>query len=122
MSLLPGVFNGLLGLGTTMFGGHGFLAVDALSLAVRLFVSALGSSDFGQGGGDASYGDMGFGQSGFVANFGFGAYPVWPACSPGAPLRAPPPVQGPYCGPYAYRPFGWSSFGYRDDPASGVRY
>lgn len=120
--MFPGLFNGLLGLGTTAFGGHGFLAADALSLAVRLFVSALGSSDFGQGGGGANYGDMGVGQSGFVSNFGFGTYPVWAACGPGAPLWAPPPTQGSYCGPYAYRPFGWNSFGYSDDSASEGRY
>lgn len=107
MALFPGMFNGLLGLGTTIFGGHGVLGVDALSLAVQLFVSAIGSSDFGQGGGGADYGDSGFGQSGFVGNFGFGGYPARPACSAGAPLWAPSPVEG-SCGPYRYRSFGWN--------------
>lgn len=122
VSLFPGLFSGLLGLGTTIFGGHAFLAVDAISLAVRLFESALSSSDSGQGGSGSYYGDAGFGQSGFAGNFGFGAYPAWSACGPGGPLWAPPPAPGAYCGPYAYRPFGSSAFGYLGDPAIGFRY
>jgi hypothetical protein len=117
LSLIPNLFGGLLNLGTTIFGGHGLLAADAISLAVRLFVSAVGANGFGQGG--SAGGDIGFGQGGFNGNFGFGAAPAWPTCGPSAPLWAPGPPSGAYCGPYAYQPFGWSSIGYSGSPRIG---
>lgn len=120
VSLFPSLLGGFLNLGTSVFGGHGILAVDALSLAVRLFVSAVGASGFGQGG--SSGGDFGFGQGTFNGNFSFEAAPAWPACGPGAPLWSPGPPSGVYCGPLAYRPFGWSTAGYRGDPAIGFNY
>lgn len=120
LSLIPNLFGGLLNLGTTIFGGHGLLAADAISLAVRLFVSAVGANGFGQGG--SSGGDFSYGQGGFNGNFGFGAAPAWPACGPGAPLWAPGPASGVYCGPYAYQPFGWSSIGYLVDSSIGFNY
>ncbi len=120
VSLIPNLLGGLLNLGTSVFGGHGLLVADALSLAVRLFVSGLGSSVSGQSG--FAGGDAGFGQSGFAGNFGLGAAPVWPACGPGAPLWAPGPASGGYCGPYAYQLFGWSSIGYLSGPRIGFNY
>jgi hypothetical protein len=120
VSLIPNLFGGLLNLGTSVFGGHGLLAVDALSLAVRLFVSAIGANGFGQG--DSTGGDIGFGQSGFNGNFGLGAAPIWPACGPGAPLWAPSPAPGFYCGLYAYQPLGWSAFGPFGHPSTGFNF
>jgi hypothetical protein len=89
-------------------------------LAVRLFVSALGATGFGQG--DSAGGDIGYGPSGFSGNFGLEAVPVWPACGPGAPLWAPSPMPGVYCGPYAYEPNGWTSLGYVGGPRIGFNY
>jgi len=109
LSLIPNLFGGLLSLGTTIFGGHGLLAADAISLAVRLFVSAVGANGFGQGGSNG--GDI-----------GLGAGPVWPACGLGAPLWAPSPAPGVYCGPYAYQPFGWGGIGYVGGPRIGFNY
>ena len=120
LSLIPNLFGGLLNLGTTIFGGHGLLAADAISLAVRLFVSAVGANGFGQGGSNG--GDIGFGQGGYGGNFGLGAAPVWPACGPGAPLWAPSPAPGVYCGPYSYQPFGWGGIGYVGGPRTGFNY
>jgi len=120
LSLIPNLFGGLLNLGTTIFGGHSLLAADAISLAVRLFVSAVGANGFGQGG--SAGGNTGFGQSGFGGNFGFEAAPAWPTCAPGAPLWAQSPAPGVYCGPYAYQPFGWSSIGYSGGPRIGFNY
>jgi hypothetical protein len=107
-------------LGTSGFGGPGFLAANALSLAVRLFVSGIGANGFGQG--DSAGGDIGYGQSGFSGNFDLEAAPVWPACVPGAPVWAPNPAPGVYCGPYAYQPFGWSPMGYLGAPRTGINY
>jgi hypothetical protein len=117
VSLIPNLFGGLLNLGTSLLGARGILGANALSLAVRLFVSAIGATGFGQGG--SANADFGFGQSGFSGNFGFGAAPVWPACGPGAPSWAPGPGAVAYCGPYAYQPYGWSSIG---GPAVGFNY
>jgi hypothetical protein len=118
VSLIPNLFGGLLNLGTSLFGGRGILGANALSLAVRLFVSAIGATGFGQG--DSASGDFGFGQSGFSGNFGLEAAPVLPACAPGAPLWAPGPAAIAYCGPYAYQPYGWSSIDYLSGP--GIRF
>ena len=120
VSLIPNLFGGLLNLGTSFFGGRGILGANALSLAVRLFVSAIGATGFGQGG--SASGDFGFGQNGFSGNFGLEAAPVWPACGPGAPLWAPGPAAVAYCGPYAYQPYGWSSIGYLGGPGIGFNH
>jgi hypothetical protein len=120
LSLIPNLFGGLLNLGTTIFGGHGLLAADAISLAVRLFVSAIGANGFGQSG--SAGGDIGLGPGGFGGNFAFGTAPVWPACGSGAPLWAPGPSSGGYCAPYAYQPFGWSSIGYSGASRIGFNY
>jgi hypothetical protein len=119
-SLIPSLLGGFLNLGTSGFGGQGILAANALSLAVRLFVSALGATGFGQG--DSAGGDVGYGPSGFSGNFGLEAAPVWPPCGPGAPLWAPSPTPGVYCGSYAYEPFGWTSLGYLGGPRIGFNY
>ena len=120
VSLIPNLFGGFLNLGASVFGGRGILGANALSLAVRLFVSAIGATGFGQG--ESAGGDFGFGQGGFTGNFGLAAAPVWPACGPGAPLWAPSPAAIAYCGPYAYQPYGWSSIGYLGDPRIGFNY
>jgi hypothetical protein len=114
VSLLPSLLGGFLNLGTLGFGGQGVLGANALSLAVQLFVSAIGSTGFGQGA--DSGGDPGFGQSGFGGNFGLEAAPVWPTCDPGAPVWTATPESGVYCGPHAYQPFGWGSIGYPGSP------
>jgi len=118
VSLIPNLFGGLLNLGTSLFGGRGILGANALSLAVRLFVSAIGATGFGQGGSAGD--DIGFGQGGISGNFGLQAAPAWPACVPGAPLWAPGPAAVGYCAPYAYQPYGWSSIGYLSGP--GIRF
>jgi hypothetical protein len=120
VSLIPNLFGGLLNLGTSLLGARGILGANALSLAVRLFVSAIGATGFGQGG--SAGGDIGFGQGGYGGNFGLEAAPVWPACVPGAPLWAPGPAAGVYCGPYAYQPYGWSSIGYLSSPGISFNY
>jgi hypothetical protein len=117
VSLIPNLLSGFLSLGTSVFGGQGLLGANALSLAVRLFVSGIGAAGFGQGG--SNDGDVGLGQGGFEGNFGFQATPVWPACDPARPFWASVPAPGVYCGPYAYQPFGWSSNGYLGDPRIG---
>ena len=95
------------------------LAANALSLAVRLFVSGIGAAESGQGGFDG--GDAGYSRDTFGVNYGAGAVPVVPACGPGAQLW---PAPGVYCGPsvYAYQPYGWNSFGYVRQPAFGFTY
>ena len=120
VSLFPNLLGGFLGLGTFGMRGPGLLGANALSLAVQLFVSAIGSNGFGQG--DSAGGDTGFGPSGFSGNFGYEATPVWPACGPSAPLWAPGPAPVAYCGPYMYRPYGWSSTGYAGSPGFGSNY
>ena len=120
VSLIPNLLGGLLNLGTSFFGGPAVLGANALSLAVRLFVSGIGASGIGQGG--FSGGDAGFGQGGYSGNFGLEAAPVWPACGPGAPVWAPGPAAGVYCRSYAYQPFGWSSIGYLGGPRIGFNY
>ena len=119
-SLNPSLLGGFFNFGITGFGGQGILAANALSLAVRLFVSALGATGFGQG--DSAGGDIGYGPSGFNGNFGLEAAPVWPACGPGAPLWAPSPTPAVYCGPYAYEPNGWTSLGTVGGPRIGFNY
>jgi hypothetical protein len=120
VSLIPSLLGGFLNLGASVFGVHGILAADALSLAVHLFVSGLGATGFGQSG--FAGGDIGFGRGGFGGNFGLQEAPVWPACAPGAPYWAPVPAPVVYCGPYAYQPYGWSSIGYLGDPGIGFNY
>jgi hypothetical protein len=120
VSLFPNLLGGILGLGTFGIKGPGMLAANALSLAVQLFVSAIGSNGFGQG--DSAGEDPGFGPSGFSGNFGYEAAPVWPACGPGAPLWAPSPTPVAYCGQYAYRPYGGSSTGYVSGSGFGSDY
>jgi hypothetical protein len=120
VSLIPSLLGGFLNLGTSGFGGQGILAANALSLAVRLFVSAIGATDFGQGA--SAGGDFGFGQGGFGGNSGLESAPVWPACAPGAPFWPPRPASGVYCGPYAYQPFGWSSVDYLGDLRIGFSH
>jgi hypothetical protein len=120
VSLIPNLLGGFLGLGTSGFGGPGFLAANALSLAVRLFVSAIGSNGFGQG--DSAGSDTGFGASGYSGNFGLETAPVWPACVPGAPVWLPNPAPGVYCGPYEYQPLGWNSIGYLGASGTGFNY
>jgi hypothetical protein len=120
VSLIPNLLGGFLNLGTSGFGGQGILAANALSLAVRLFVSALGAKGFGQG--DSAGGDAGYGTNGFSGNFGVEAAPMWPACGPASPLWAPSPTPSLYCGPYPNEPFGWTSLGYVGGPRIGFHY
>jgi hypothetical protein len=112
------LLGSFLSLGTGVFGGHGFLAANALSLAVRLFVSAIGAGGSGQGGFDGS--GSGFAQNGFGGGFALQAAPVWPACGPGAPLWATGPAPGVYCGPYASQSFGWNTNIYGSGPRIGL--
>jgi hypothetical protein len=120
VSLFPNLLGGFLGLGTFGVRGPGLFAANALSLAVQLFVSAIGSSGFGQG--DSASGDTGFGPSGFGGNFGYEAAPVWPACGPNEQAWAPSPAPFVSCGPYAFQPYGWSSTGYVGGPRIGFNY
>jgi hypothetical protein len=120
VSLIPNLLGGFFNLGTSGFGGQGILAANALSLAVRLFVSALGATGFGQG--DSAGGDAGYGTNGFSGNFGVEAAPVWPACGPVLPLWAPSPTPSLYRGPYPNEPFGWTSLGYVGGPRIGFHY
>jgi hypothetical protein len=120
VSLIPGLLGGFFSLGTSGFGGQGILAANALSLAVRLFVSALGATGIGQG--DSAGGDVGYGPNGFRGNFGLEAAPVSPVCGPGAPLWAPSPTPGVYCGPYAVEPLGWGSLGNLGGPRISFNY
>jgi hypothetical protein len=106
--------------GTSMFGGPGLLAANALSLAVRLFVSGLGANGFGQG--DTAGSEAGFGQGGFGGNFGLEAAPVWPACGPTANYWGPGPAWGGPCAPNVSRPSGWNANVYLGDPRIGFRY
>ena len=120
VSLIPNLLGGFFGLGTSVFGGRGILGANALSFAVRLFVSAIGASGFGQGG--ATGDNAGMGQSGFSGNFGLEDAPVWPACGAGGPLWAPVPPPGVYCGPYAYQALPWNPVSYFSGPAMGFHY
>ena len=122
VSLFPNLLGGLLNVGTSMFGGPGLLAANALSLAVRLFVSGLGANGFGQG--DTAGGEAGVGPGGFGGNFGFEAAPVWPACGPTANDWGPGPAWGGSCAPAPnlYQPFGWNTNVYLGDPRIGFRY
>jgi hypothetical protein len=119
-SLIPSLLGGFFNFGASGFGGQGILAANALSLAVRLFVSALGATGFGQG--DSTGGDIGNGPNGFSGNFSLDAAPVSPACGPRAPLWAPSPTLGVYCGPYEYELFGRTSLGYLGGPRIGFNY
>jgi hypothetical protein len=120
LSLIPSLLGGFLNLGTSVFGGQGILGANALSLAVRLFVSAIGATGSDQGG--FANGDTGFGQGGFGGNFGLEASPVWPPCGPSAPLWTTGSTSGGYCAPFAYQPFGWTSIGYLSGPGIGFNY
>jgi hypothetical protein len=122
LSLIPNLLSGFLNGGASLFGGPGALAANAISLAVRLFVSSISSGDSAQGG--YGGGDAESGSNGFSGNFGFAAAPVWPACGPGATLWTASPAPATYCGrsAYAYRPFGWSSPGYSAGPAIGFAF
>jgi hypothetical protein len=117
LSLFPNLLGSFLGLGTLGFRGPGLLAANALSLAVQLFVSAIGSNGFGQG--DSAGADAGFGTAGFSGNFGYEAASVWPTCVPSAPLWPPSPTPPVYCAPSALRPYGWSATGYLGIPRIG---
>jgi hypothetical protein len=119
-SLLPNLLGSFLNVGTSIFGSPGLLAANALSLAVRLFVSGLGASGIGQNG--AVGGDVGFAPGGFAGNFGVAAFPIRPVCSPAANNWGPAPTLGGYCAPYAYRPFGWGANLYLGDPTIGFSY
>lgn len=119
-SLIPNLFGDLFNLGTSFIGGRAILAANALSLAVRLFVSAIGATGFGQGG--SASGDIGFGQGGFNGNFGLEAAPVWPACSTAPPFGELAPASGVFCGPNLYQPSGWGSASYVGGPRPGFSY
>ena len=85
LSLFPNLLGSFLNVGTSLFGGPGVLAANALSLAVRLFVSGIEANGTGQG--DFSGGDAGYGQAGFGGNFGMQAASAGaPACAPGGLL------------------------------------
>jgi hypothetical protein len=120
LSLIPNLLGSFLGLGTSVFGGPGLLGANALSLAVRLFVSGISAGGNGQS--DFAGGDGGYGQGGSGGDFGLGAAPVWPACGPVAPLWGPAPASGMYCGPSAYQPYGWSSIGYLGGPRISINF
>jgi hypothetical protein len=119
-SLIPNLLGGFLNVGTSIFGGPGLLAANALSLAVRLFVSGLGANGFGQG--DAAGSNADVAPGGFGGNFGFEAFPVRPACGPMANYWGTAPAWSGYCTPYAYRPFGWNANVYLGDPRIGFSY
>jgi hypothetical protein len=118
LSLLPNLLGSFLGVGRSFFGGPGMLAANALSLAVRLFVSGIGAAQSNQGGFDS--GDAGEPRDAFGLNYGVGAVPVAPACALAGPQWAP----GFYCGPsvYAFQPYGSNSFGYLRQPGVGFTY
>jgi hypothetical protein len=119
LSIFPNLLGGFLNIGTSFFGGPGVLAANALSLAVRLFVSGIEASGAGQG--DVSGGGAGYGQGGYGGNFGLQADPVVPpAC--GVPIVAPGLMPGTFCQPYAYQPYGWGSIGYFGAPRVGFNY
>lgn len=119
LSLFPNLLGGFLNIGTSLFGGPAVLAANALSVAVQLFVSGIEASGTGQG--NFLGGDAGFGQNGFGGSFGPQVAPVAPACGPGNPLFAAGPAWGAFCQPYAYQPFGLNSVGYFAAPRFGFR-
>lgn len=119
VSLFPNLLGGFLNIGTSLFGGPGVLAANALSLAVRLFVSGIEASGAGQG--DVSSGEAGYGQAGYGGSFGLQAGPVVPAAC-GAPILASGPMPATFCQPYAYQPFGWGSVAYFGAPRVGFNY
>jgi hypothetical protein len=97
------------------------LAANALSLAVRLFVSGIEANGNGQG--DFSGGNAAYGQAGFGGNYGMQAASIGaPGCAPGVPGFAPGQNWGGFCQPYAYQPFGWSSVGYFGPARVGFNY
>jgi hypothetical protein len=100
-----------------VFGGPGFLAANAISLAARLFIAGIGSSGMGQ----VSFGGgvTGFGQGGFAGGFALQAAPVSQACGFGPGYWGAGPAYWGACGPYAYQPFGWPAAGYISGPVIG---
>ncbi len=121
LSLFPNLLGGFLNVGTSLFGGPGVLAANALSLAVRLFVSGIEANGTGQG--DFSGGDASYGQAGFGGNFGMQAASAGaPTCAPGEPAFAPGAASGGFCQPYVYQPFGWGSVGNFGPARVGFNY
>ena len=120
LSLVPNLLGSFLNLGTGLFGGPGVLAANALSLAVRLFVSGIEAGGNDEGGYDG--GGAGFEQAGMGGSFGFEAPRVAPACSPNAQLWLAGPAPAGYCGSYMAQPFGSSSIGYFGAPRVGFAY
>jgi hypothetical protein len=120
LSLVPNLLGGFLNLGTTLFGGPGGLAANALSLAVRLFVSGIEAGGNDQGGYNG--GGAGIEQAGIGGSFGLQAARGGPACSPHAQLWVAGPAPAGYCGSFMTQPFGSSSIGYFGAPAVGFNY
>ena len=107
VSLFPNLLGSLFNIGSTFFGGPGVLAANALSLAVRLFVSGIEAGGAGQG--DFSGGDAGPRQAGLGGSFALQGGPIGAACGAGPSPMAEGSAWGGYCGPYAYQPFGSGS-------------
>src|ERR1700722_11081029 len=120
VSVFPNLLDGFLNIGTTLFGGPGDLAANALSVAVRLFVSGIEASGAGQG--DFSGGDVGPRQPGFGGNFGLQAGSVDAACGPRPSPLAEGTAWGGYCGPTASQSFGSTSIGDFGGPRTRISF
>ena len=120
LSLFPNLLNTFLNFGGSAFGGPGVLAANALSLAVRLFVSAASSGDSGQDG----YAEA---NNGFVFGapsgaFGFTAAPEWTACAPAGPLWAAELGPGSPCGSPGFARFSANFVGTGQPAGSGFNF
>jgi hypothetical protein len=120
LSLFPNLLNSFLSFGAPAIGGPGALAANALSLAVRLFVSAASAGESGQ---DSYAGiDNGFAAGGLGGTFGVAAASPWTGCAEGGPLWAPELGPGIPCGSPGYARFSGSFIGAGQPAGSEINF